>query len=188
MKINLPTILTIIRAVLAPLVIVAFYLPIDNRYWLAGILFAIAGLTDYLDGYLARKMKLTSNFGAFLDPIADKILVAGVLIMLVEHYRTLWITAPAIVIIYREIMVSGLREWMATRGESHKVSVALIGKIKTMFQMGAIMALILLPDSQIILWVPWLETPAKISIWIAMILTVWSMALYIYDARRSFDG
>lgn len=188
MVINLPTVFTIIRAVLAPLVIVAFHLPIEERYWIAGILFFIAGCTDYLDGYLARRLKLTSNFGAFLDPIADKILVAGVLIMLVAHYRTLWVTVPAIIIIYREIAISGLREWMASRGERHKVSVALLGKIKTMFQMGAIEALLLLPDPQVSAWLPWLETPAKISIWLAMILTVWSMAMYFYDARRSFDG
>lgn len=187
MNINLPTILTLARAVLAPLVIVAFYLPVDCRFWIAGILFFIAGLTDYFDGFLARRMNLSSKFGAFLDPIADKILVAGVLIMLVEHYRTLWVTVPAIIIIYREIMVSGLREWMAVRGERHKVQVALIGKFKTALQMGAIEALILLPDPGVISVLPWLETPAKISIWAAMILTVWSMALYFYDARKSFD-
>jgi CDP-diacylglycerol--glycerol-3-phosphate 3-phosphatidyltransferase len=187
MNINLPTILTITRAILAPLVIVAFNLPIEGRYWLAGILFFIAGLTDYLDGFLARKMKLSSKFGAFLDPIADKILVAGVLIMLVEHYRTLWVTIPAIIIIYREIMVSGLREWMASRGERHKVQVALLGKLKTALQMGAIEALILLPDQGVLHVLPWLETPAKICIWAAMLLTVWSMVIYFYDARRSFD-
>lgn len=182
MVINFPTILTIARAVLAPLVVVAFYLDFDHHYWVAAVLFFIAGITDYLDGYLARRYDLKSNFGAFLDPLADKILVAGVLIMLVEHYRTIWMTIPAMIIIWRELMVSGLREWMASKGERHKVSVAFIGKLKTTFQMGSIMGLMLLPVYS------WLSWPSKVGIWSATVLTVVSMMMYFYDARRSFDG
>lgn len=181
MRINLPTILTIARTILAPLVIVVFYLDTPHRYILAAFLFWLAGITDFLDGYLARKLKETSNFGAFLDPIADKILVAGMMVMLVEYYRAWWILIPAVIIIYREIMVSGLREWMAKRGEDKKVQVALLGKIKTAFQMGAIFGLILVPE------LPWLKTTAIIFMWIATALTVVSMGLYFYDARRAFD-
>lgn len=182
MVINFPTVLTILRAVLAPLVIIAFYADFSYHYWIAAVLFFVAGLTDWLDGYIARKFNLSSNFGAFLDPLADKILVAGVLIMLVEHYRTLWITIPAMIIICREIMVSGLREWMASKGQRHKVSVAFIGKLKTTFQMGSIMGFMLLPIYG------WLQWPSKVGIWIATLLTVISMGMYFYDARRSFDG
>lgn len=182
MVINFPTILTITRAVLAPLVIVMFYARFDHHYWVAAILFFIAGLTDYLDGFIARRYDLKSNFGAFLDPLADKILVAGVLIMLVEHYRAMWITVPAMIIICRELLVSGLREWMASKGQRHKVSVAFIGKVKTTFQMGSIMGFMLLPIYG------WLQWPSKVGIWIATFLTVVSMIMYFYDARRSFDG
>ena len=179
---NFPTLLTLFRTLLAPLVIIVYYLPWEYNYWLSAFLFFIAGVTDWLDGFLARRFNQTSNFGAFLDPLADKILVAGVMIMLVEHYRQMWVMIPAIIIIYREIMVSGLREWMATRGERHKVSVALLGKIKTIAQMIAIGGLILIPEIEAFV------LPSKIALWVATVLTVWSMAIYFYDARKSFNG
>ena len=116
MQLNLPTILTLLRIILIPFFIVAFYLPTEWGRSAAALLFVLAAFTDWLDGYLARKWDQTSPFGAFLDPVADKLMVAAALVLLVSDRPELLVAIPAIVIIGREIAISALREWMAEMG------------------------------------------------------------------------
>lgn len=149
---NLPNVLTLIRLVLIPVFIILFYWPTDLSNLYAAIVFIIAALTDLLDGYLARKLKLTTKFGAFLDPVADKIIVCTALVLIVEHYSLYtdvlyphlgkFITIPAMIIVAREITVSALREWMAELGKRANVAVSWIGKWKTTIQLTAIAGLI----------------------------------------------
>ena len=140
-KIPLPTMLTWFRIILVPFFVGVYYLPdsllaMPNKNITATVIFLFAAITDYLDGYLARKMNLESKFGAFLDPVADKALVAASLVVLVNLHRTF--VFAAIIIIVREIAISALREWMAQLGEVKSVAVAYLGKLKTAFQMIAI--------------------------------------------------
>ena len=149
---NLPNVLTLIRLALIPVFIILFYWPTDLSNLYAAIVFIIAALTDLLDGYLARKLKLTTKFGAFLDPVADKIIVCTALVLIVEHYSLYtdvlylhlgkFITIPAMIIVAREITVSALREWMAELGKRANVAVSWIGKWKTTIQLTAISGLI----------------------------------------------
>lgn len=186
---NLPNILTLIRVAAIPVLVAAFYLPFKGSNMVAAVLFLAAGLTDWLDGYLARKLGQTSPFGAFLDPVADKLIVAVALLMLVQQHATLWLTAPAMVIVCREITVSALREWMAELGMRAKVAVSAIGKIKTVTQMVAITLLLAVqPGYDVgggmlmtpILWVSYL------CLYVAMLLTLWSMFLYLKAAAPQF--
>ena len=150
MKCNIPTMLTWLRILLIPVFAGVFYLPSDNvsltsfpAQWVnvtATAIFAFAAFTDWLDGYLARKLNQTSAFGAFLDPVPDKLMVAAALLILVEFERVGAVIA--LIIIGREIAISALREWMAAEGQSSKVSVAMIGKVKTAAQMIAILFLL----------------------------------------------
>ncbi|KAF0804519.1 CDP-diacylglycerol--glycerol-3-phosphate 3-phosphatidyltransferase [Alcanivorax xiamenensis] len=186
---NLPNILTLIRVAAIPVLVAAFYLPFKGSNMVAAVLFLAAGLTDWLDGYLARKLGQTSPFGAFLDPVADKLIVAVALLMLVQQHATLWLTAPAMVIVCREITVSALREWMAELGMRAKVAVSAIGKIKTVTQMVAITLLLAVqPGYDIsggmlmtpILWLSY------VCLYVAMLLTLWSMFLYLKAAAPQF--
>jgi CDP-diacylglycerol--glycerol-3-phosphate 3-phosphatidyltransferase len=146
MHINLPTWLTLFRVALLPVMVAVFYLPFPGHNITAAIVFVLAAFTDWLDGYLARRMNLTSAFGAFLDPVADKLMVAVTLFLLVESHRGGWpgvlMAVTAAVIVGREISVSALREWMAEIGMRATVKVALIGKLKTVMQMIALVVLI----------------------------------------------
>ena len=120
MKLNIPIFLTIFRVILIPFFVITFYLPFDWAPFLTTLLFFIAGVTDWLDGYLARKWKQTTRFGAFLDPVADKIMVVAGLVLVVEYNHTFWITIPAIVVISREIIISAFKVKMSKfrdRGE-----------------------------------------------------------------------
>ncbi len=132
---NLPNILTWLRIVAVPLVVVLFYLPHKWADIFAGLLFAAASITDSLDGYLARRMGLTSRLGAFLDPVADKLIVAVALVLLVSKDSHWVLVLAACVIIGREIAISALREWMAEMGERGRVAVSSLGKLKTILQM-----------------------------------------------------
>ena len=132
---------TFSRVAMIPLIVALYHSGMEWAHLLAAILFSIASLTDWLDGYLARKLKLTSPFGAFIDPVADKLLVVTILIMLVTVHPVIFIAA--MIIIGREILVSALREWMAGRGERKAVAVAFSGKLKTTVQMLAIIALLM---------------------------------------------
>lgn len=167
------------RIVAIPLIIGVYYLNIDlqTQNLIATVLFVVFALTDWLDGYLARKLNQTSAFGAFLDPVADKILVCASLLILVHLTRV--DVFVALIIIGREIAISALREWMAQIGASKSVAVHMIGKLKTVAQMVAIPFLLF--DGKLFgiidtkLWGTWL-------IWVAAILTIWSMIYYLQKA------
>lgn len=172
--ISLPNILTSLRIVLIPVLVVVFYLPMAWSYVGAAAVFTVAAVTDWLDGYLARKLQQMTPFGAFLDPVADKLLVAVALVLLVELHESAILAIPALVIVGREIVVSALREWMAKYGE-RSVAVSFVGKLKTVFQMIAIIVLLArepnLSDPFVIL--------GYILLYAAAVLTLWSMYHYL---------
>lgn len=147
MRINLPTWLTLFRIALLPVMVLVFYWPFQGHNFTAAIVFTLAALTDWLDGYLARRLNLTSKFGAFLDPVADKLMVAVTLFMLVETHRGGWpgivMAVTSAIIVGREISISALREWMAEIGLRATVRVAFLGKLKTAMQIIALIVLIL---------------------------------------------
>ena len=188
---NIPTMLTWLRILLIPVFVIVFYLPTDPQrfgaipaHWVnvtATVIFAVPAITDWLDGYLARRWQQTSSFGAFLDPVADKLMVAAALIVLVEFERVGAVIA--LIIIGREIAISALREWMAGAGQRSSVGVAMIGKVKTAVQMIAILFLLY-----------WDEIPlgnlgtfptqvfGQVLIAVAAFLTLLSMAYYLRAA------
>lgn len=175
---NIPNSLTLLRIFLIPVFVVAFYLPFSWNNLLATGIFSLAALTDLLDGYLARKLGQISKLGAFLDPVADKLMVAVVLVLVVQEHPTIWLALPAAVIIGREITVSALREWMAELGARRKVAVSFIGKFKTVLQM---VALILLIYREPLLGLPIFRL-GMIALYIAAILTLVSMVQYLIMA------
>ena len=186
MTFNLPTALTWLRIVLIPVFVGVYYLPdtllsMPVKNWVAMGIFAFAAVTDWADGYLARRWGQTSAFGAFLDPVADKLIVAAALIMLVWLRRAdAWL---AIIIIGREIAISALREWMAQLGQAKSVAVAFIGKVKTVAQITAIIALLLYQPLIPGIDTVWLGT---FALWVAAILTLWSMFHYLRLAAPHF--
>ncbi len=135
MQWNIPNILTLLRIVLIPVLVVVFYLPGPWSYQISALIFGVAAITDWLDGYLARRLQQTSPFGAFLDPVADKLMVAVALVLLVQDNPSELFAVPAAVIIGREIVISALREWMAEIGARTRVAVSIVGKVKTTLQM-----------------------------------------------------
>lgn len=196
---NLPNNLTIARIVMIPLFVAIAYWPpamgigqpaiSDNvianigmykfsdsllRHFLLTSVFILAAITDWLDGYFARKLNMTSAFGRFLDPVADKLMVAAALIILVQWHPDIVMAISAIVIISREIAVSALREWMAELGNRTSVAVSYVGKMKTTFQMVAITVLLLNWES--------LETTGYLLLLISVVLTLWSMFIYLKAA------
>jgi len=176
---TIPTIMTWARIAAIPLIVGVFYLPIEpvERNLIATVLFVASAATDWLDGYLARKLNQVSSFGAFLDPVADKILVCASVLVLVHLGRA--DVFVALIIIGREIAISALREWMAQIGASKSVAVHMVGKLKTTVQMIAIPFLLfdglLLGVINTHLWGVWL-------IWVAAVMTVWSMVYYLQKA------
>ncbi|MBY4595420.1 CDP-diacylglycerol--glycerol-3-phosphate 3-phosphatidyltransferase [bacterium BD-1] len=176
---TIPTLMTWTRIVAIPLIVGVFYLPLpaETRNLVATVMFIVFAWTDWLDGYLARKLNQTSAFGAFLDPVADKFLVCASLLVLVHLQRA--DVFVALIIIGREIAISALREWMAKIGASKSVAVHMIGKLKTTVQMVAIPFLLYngqlfdMIDTQ--LW-------GTVLIWVAAVLTVWSMIYYLQKA------
>jgi CDP-diacylglycerol--glycerol-3-phosphate 3-phosphatidyltransferase len=143
LAISLPNIITGLRILLIPVLVIAFYLlPMETRYIVSAFIFTVASITDWLDGYLARRMGQMTAFGAFLDPVADKLIVAVALVLLVEVHASAVLAIPALVIVCREIVVSALREWMARYSDKRGVAVSFLGKIKTAFQMIAIIVLL----------------------------------------------
>ena len=142
MRLNLPTWLTLLRIVLIPVLALVFYLPDDWTRIAAAAVFALASITDWLDGWIARRYGMTSAFGAFLDPVADKLMVAAALFLIVQAHPTPWMALWAAVIVGREIAVSALREWMAAIGQHARVKVAWVGKVKTAVQMVALVCLL----------------------------------------------
>jgi CDP-diacylglycerol--glycerol-3-phosphate 3-phosphatidyltransferase len=172
------------RIFLIPLVVGVFYLPLTafEQNLIATVAFIVAAITDWLDGWLARRLNQASAFGAFLDPVADKLMVAAALVMLVQLGRAeAWL---AIVIIGREITISALREWMAKIGAAKSVAVSFVGKLKTAVQMTAI---------PLLLWhmpILNLDTQAlgEWFLWAAALLTLWSMAYYLIKASREISA
>ena len=176
---TIPTLMTITRIAAIPLIVGLFYLPIetaDKNFW-ATVMFVVFALTDWLDGYLARKLNQSSAFGAFLDPVADKFLVCASLLVLVHLDRA--DVLVALIIIGREIAISALREWMAQIGASRSVAVHMLGKLKTTVQLVAIPFLLydgyLFDLIDTALW-------GTVLIWVASVLTVWSMVYYLQKA------
>ena len=177
-NINIPTLLTLLRIALIPVLVIFFYIPWEYSNIATTFIFIVAAITDWLDGYLARKMQVETKFGAFLDPVADKIMVAFVLVLLVQTEASVWMTLPAAIIIGREITISSLREWMAEIGQRATVKVSHIGKWKTTTQMIAIGCL-LYSDELIGIS---MQLLGLVMLYIAAILTLWSMMSYLKAA------
>lgn len=175
LAINLPNILTSLRIILIPVLIAVFYTSFELRFWAAAVIFMLASFTDWLDGYLARKLGQMTPFGAFLDPVADKLIVATALVLLVELHANPWFSVPAMVIIGREIVVSALREWMAQLSDKKGLAVTFLSKIKTGFQMTAIIVF-LASGADLD---HWLTMVGYILLYGAALLTLWSMFSYI---------
>lgn len=179
---NIPNALTLFRILLIPVFVLVFYLPYEWSFFLSAAIFSVAGITDWLDGYLARKLDQSTPFGAFLDPVADKLMVAIALALLIERYSQWWFTIPAMVIIGREIVISALREWMAELGKRASVAVSFVGKVKTVFQILAIITLLAaIPDQG-----GWLFMLGIVLMYLAAALTMWSMVIYIRSAWPTF--
>jgi len=175
---NLPTLLTLLRIALIPVFVGVFFMSFQGVNVLCTALFGLAALTDWLDGYLARRLNQTSAFGAFLDPVADKLMVATALVLLVQAIPTPLMAIAAAIIIGREIAISALREWMAQIGSHGRVAVSRVGKFKTTVQMIAVLLLLYREP----LWVfPTLELGLGLLV-IAAALTLWSMAHYLMAA------
>lgn len=181
MNLTIPTILTLLRIVLLPVIVVLFYVPAEWSGPVCAGVFALAGFTDWLDGYLARKLNQTSSFGAFLDPVADKLMVAVVLVLLVSKHPTLMVSVCACIVICREILISALREWMAEIGQRDVVSVNWLGKWKTTFQMLALGFMLFEHD---FIGLP-IYFIGEIFLVIASILTLYSMVSYLQVALKN---
>ncbi len=177
-KFNLPTYLTLLRIALIPLLAIVFYMPWEYSRVACTAIFLFAGLTDWLDGYLARRLNLETAFGAFLDPVADKLMVAFVLVLVVQAEANAWLAIASAIIIGREITIASLREWMAEIGQRAKVKVSQLGKWKTTAQMTAIILLLYrddlfdVPINEIGYWL----------LYLSAILTLWSMINYLMAA------
>lgn len=184
MRWNIPNLLTLLRIALIPVLVLVYYLPFSAANVVSTAVFGLAAITDWLDGYLARRLGQSSPFGAFLDPVADKLIVAVALVMLVQTNPTIWLVIPAAVIVGREIAISALREWMAEIGERAQVAVSIIGKIKTTAQM---VALLMLLYREPLGALPTLET-GVVFLYVAAILTLWSMVIYLRAAWPLLTG
>ena len=175
LPISLPNLLTSLRIALIPVLVIVFYLPFEWRHLAAAGIFTVASITDWLDGYLARKLDEITPFGAFLDPVADKLVVATALVLLVEVHASAIFSVPALVIVGREIVVSALREWMAKYSERRSVAVSVVGKVKTIFQMVAIIVLLASGTDL----GSYIVIAGYVLIYAAAALTLWSMYLYL---------
>ncbi len=172
---NVPNLLTLFRIFLIPVFVFCFYSTHEHARFLAAFVFWLAAITDALDGYLARKLQQSTAFGAFLDPVADKVMVAAALLLIAVDMQTLWVTVPAFLMISREIIISGLREWMAAVGRSDQVKVSDMGKWKTAVQMLALIGLIWQP-------IGFITDLSMALLYFATLLTLWSMVVYLRAA------
>lgn len=180
---NLPIYLTLLRIALIPLLAIVFYLPWQYSHVACTLIFLLAGFTDWLDGYLARRLRLETQFGAFLDPVADKLMVAVVLVLLVEQIHSPYFAIPAAIIIGREITIASLREWMAEIGQRAQVQVSVLGKWKTSAQMLSIGFFLYRDD---VFGLPVLSLGYGLF-YIAAILTLWSMIQYLQAAFAAIN-
>lgn len=181
---NVPNTLTLLRVVMIPVLVLVFYSPYDWKFLASAVIFALAAATDWLDGYLARRLNQNTPFGAFLDPVADKLMVAAALVLLVELYAQWWFSIPAAIIIGREIVISALREWMAELGKRTSVAVSYIGKVKTTMQMLAVIVLLAAGDAD----VSRLRDLGIVMLLLAAVLTIWSMVVYLRAAWPVLSG
>lgn len=178
MRITLPTSITLFRIGLIPLFVVVFYLPFSWSNIVAAAIFGLASITDWVDGYLARMLKQESPFGAFLDPVADKLMVVVAIVVLVEAHPSIYIALPSIIIITREISISALREWMAGLGNSATLKVSFIGKAKTTTQLISLLFMIY---SEPLFDLPIFQI-GLLGYYAAAILTIYSMVIYLKAA------
>ncbi len=182
---NIPNSFTLLRIILIPVMVVFFYIPWQWGHLLSAFIFALAGVTDWLDGYLARSLKQMSALGQFLDPVADKLIVAVALVILTGQQQHLtYFAIPAAIIVGREIGVSALREWMAELGKSTSVAVSFIGKLKTSIQMVAVTGLLGSSDK----FLPAVNLAGYWLLWVSAVLTVWSMTIYLQAAYRELHA
>ncbi len=172
---NIATWLTLLRIALIPVLVLLFYLPWSGARVMCALVFLLASLTDWLDGYLARRLNQTTAFGAFLDPVADKLMVAAALVLLVQNDPEPWLAVGAVIIIGREIAIASLREWMAEVGQRKKVEVSWLGKVKTTLQMSAITLLLFAVDW----WTEVLRPFGYLFLVLAALMTLWSMVNYL---------
>ena len=190
MNLTIPNALTLFRILAIPLIVMVYFGDIQYKNWICVVLFTMAGISDALDGYLARRWNQTSKLGAFLDPVADKLLVCIMLVIIATNielrarvYFEYLFLVTIIVIISREIIVSALREWMAELGKRSNVAVSNVGKYKTGMQMGAIGCL-LFGESFIGLPV---VSIGELMLYVAGVLTIWSMTIYLLAAYRAVN-
>jgi CDP-diacylglycerol--glycerol-3-phosphate 3-phosphatidyltransferase len=198
MMTNLPNILTLLRIAIIPFLVLVFYLPTTWGHVAAAVIFALACVTDWLDGYLARIMKLSTKLGAFLDPVADKLMVSIALVLIVGEPQFQYvslpskvysvpiaiITIPAAIIVSREIVVSALREWMAEIGKRTSIAVSHLGKIKTTVQMISVTILLYCnPRTN-----AFIAITGYVLLYVAAVLTIWSMVLYLKAAWPEFKS
>jgi len=175
---NLANFMTFLRILAIPVFIGVYYSDFNGHYLVSSLIFILACITDWLDGYLARKLDQCTPFGAFLDPVADKILVTVALVMLAANFASPWFVIPAAIMVAREVLISALREWMAEQNKRTLVAVGWIGKVKTTFQMIAIIVLLASdPEGSV-----WFWGLGFFLIYIAAILTLWSMIQYLRSA------
>lgn len=182
MQANIPNLLTLLRIALIPVFVILFYYPAEWNHVATALVFAVAAATDWLDGYLARRLKETSAFGAFLDPVADKLMVGTALVLLVDSnptsYPGVLLAVAAAIIVGREITISALREWMAEVGAAATVAVSMLGKVKTTAQMFALLFLLY---REPVFGIPAADV-GLLLLYVAAILTLWSMILYLSAA------
>lgn len=175
---TLPNLLTLLRIALIPVLVCVYYLPWKHASFTAGLIFLVAAITDWIDGWLARRYGLHTAFGAFLDPVADKLMVAVVLVVLVQSDPKPWLAVVAAVIIGREISISALREWMAELGQRASVAVAWLGKWKTGFQMTALTMMLI---REPLFGLP-IYLMGQLCLVVAAVLTLWSALSYLRAA------
>jgi CDP-diacylglycerol--glycerol-3-phosphate 3-phosphatidyltransferase len=184
---TIPNIITIIRVLLIPVFVIVYFLDWKWAHQVGAFIFWFAAITDWFDGYLARKLNQTTAFGTFLDPVADKLIVAAALLLITHSYATAWITIPAILLMSREVYISALREWMGQQGKQDLVKVSFMGKAKTMAQMLALIGLLSELEYFMGIRIYWVSL-GYILLYFAAILSFWSMLVYTkaaWDDQKS---
>lgn len=180
---TIPNIVTLFRVILIPVFVVVYFLDWKWAQYTGAFIFWLAAITDWFDGYLARKLQQSTPFGAFLDPVADKLIVGAALLMITHTYNSVWITLPAILLMMREIYISALREWMGQQGLSDVVKVNFAGKAKTMAQMLALIGLLSGLEYFMGFRIYWVSL-GYILLYFAAALSLWSMVTYTVAAWK----
>ncbi|KXJ60447.1 MAG: CDP-diacylglycerol--glycerol-3-phosphate 3-phosphatidyltransferase [Alteromonas sp. Nap_26] len=184
---TIPNCITLFRVILIPVFVVVYFLDWRWAHEAGAFIFWLAAITDWFDGYLARKLQQSTPFGAFLDPVADKLIVGAALLMITHSYATLWITLPSVALLIREIYVSALREWMGSNGVREAVKVSFIGKAKTTAQMLALIGLLSGLETFMGFPIYWVSL-GYILLYIAAVLSIWSMVVYTKAAWPHLRG